>query len=273
MKTQVFPVVALIFVMLIPSHRGTAQSGSGDAGQPFAKLAGSRPALPGNFRPFSQVGIGLYAGVGGLGIDVAAPLLRKFNLRAGSEYFSYSTHFEDQGATIAINSRDQSSHAALDWFPWSGRFRLSPLVVFANNNRVQATALIVPGNTITLNGQDYISSLTDPLHGAGSVDFRKASPGFSLGMGNTVPRTNRHFSFPLEAGFYYVGQPGLKVTFTGSACDPTEPPAVGCESVDQNSDFQQSLAAFVARNNHNLSYASFFPIFSFGLGYSFYTVK
>jgi hypothetical protein len=85
-----------------------------------------------------------------------------------------------------------------------------------------------------------------------------------------VPRTGRHLTFPVEAGFYYVGQPGLKVFFTGSACDPTQPLATGCESVDQDSGFQQSLAAFVAHTNHNLSYVSYFPILSFGVGYAFY---
>ncbi len=143
------------------------------------------------------------------------------------------------------------------------------MAVFANDNRARATALVPPGSTITLNGQNYISSPTDPLHGAGSVDFRKVSPGFTLGWGNIVPRTSSQFSFPVEAGFYYVGQPGLKVSFTGSACDPTQPAAIGCESVNQDAGFQQSLSQFIARNNHNLSYATFLPIFRFGFGYSF----
>jgi hypothetical protein len=39
--------------------------------------------------------------------------------------------------------------------------------------------------------------------------------------------------------------------------------------VDQDPGFQQNLAAFIARNNHNLSYASFFPVFSVGFGYAF----
>ena len=106
------------------------------------------------------------------------------------------------------------------------------MALFTNDNRARATALVPPGSTITLNGQDYLSSATDPLHGAGSVDFRKVSPGFTLGWGNIAPRTSSRFSFPLEAGFYYVGQPGLKVSFTGSACDPTQPAAIGCESVE-----------------------------------------
>jgi hypothetical protein len=66
-----------------------------------------------------------------------------------------------------------------------------------------------------------------------------------------------------------VGQPTLKVDFSGSACDPMYPESIGCQSVTQDSGFQKDLAAFITRNNHNLSYASFFPVFSSGFAYSF----
>lgn len=243
--------------MLIAGKDGSSQS-----------LARGTPVLPWTLRPFTRVGFDSHAGLGGIGFDVATPVTRRFNMRAGSDFFGYSTNFEDQGANVAANLRLRSGHVSLDWFPFGGKFRLSPVMVFANNNRARATALVPPGTPITLNGQDYISSTTDPLHGLGLVDFRKMAPGFSLGFGNIIPRSSGHFSFPMEAGFYYAGQPGLKVSFTGSACDPTLVPAQGCESVDEDSGFQQSLAAFVARTHHNLSYASFFPILSFGFGYS-----
>ena len=208
-------------------------------------------------------------GVNGAGFEVATPLARAFNIRVGADFFSYSTTFQEQGADVAADLRLRSGRGSLDWFPFGGGFRVSPVIVFANNTRGQGTALIPPGNTITLSGQDYISSLTDPLHGGGSVDFRRVSPGLTLGYGNIIPRTRKHFSVPVEVGFYYVGQPGLKVFFTGSACDPTVPQAIGCESVNQDAEFQQSLAQFIARNNNNLKYASFFPIASVGFGYSF----
>lgn len=229
----------------------------------------SRIVTPVAKRPFSRVGFAAHVGIGGIGFDVASPLSRKFNLRSGADFFSYNASFQEQGANVTADLRLRSGHASLDWFPFGGRFRLSPLVVYGNNNRVIATALVPSGSTITLNGQDYISSYTDPLHGSGSIDFRKISPGFSLGFGNIIPRNRSHFSIPVEAGFYYVGQPGLKVAFTGSACDPTEPASIGCESVDSDAGFQQNLAAFTARNNHNLSYASFFPILTVGFGYRF----
>jgi hypothetical protein len=183
--------------MLIPGNEGSSQSLPVSAVlkhfSAFAALPASA-ALPWTIRPFSRIGLEAHAGAGGIGFDVATPLSRRFNIRAGSDFFGYSTTFQDQGANVATNLRMRRGHASLDWFPFGGRFRLSPLVVFAKNNQGKATALVPPGSTITLNGQDYISSFTDPLHGGGSVDFRKASPGFILGIGNVIPRTGKHLS-------------------------------------------------------------------------------
>ena len=39
--------------------------------------------------------------------------------------------------------------------------------------------------------------------------------------------------------------------------------------MEDNPDFQQGLDSFIARNNHNLSYAQFIPILNFGVGYRF----
>jgi hypothetical protein len=219
------------------------------------------------YRPFSSLGMATRVGFAGAGFDLATPLARKFNLRAGTDFFGYDTSFQEQGANVGIDLHLRSSHGALDWFPFGGHFRLSPQVVFGNNNRILATAIIPPGSTITLNGQDYISSYTDPLRGSGRIDFRKVSPGISFGFGNLIPRDRNHWSIPIEMGFYYAGQPSLQVAFFGSACDPNVSPSVGCDSVSQDPGFQQNLSAFKTRNDHNLSYASFFPIFSVGLGY------
>jgi hypothetical protein len=234
-------------------------------------IAPPRPKMgTGPYRPFSALGIATRVGVGGVGFDFATPLAGKLNLRAGTDFFSYDTSFQEEGANVGINLHLRSGHVAADWFPFGGRLRFSPQLVFGNNNRILATAVIPSGTTITLNGQDYISSYSDPLHGSGRIDFRKVSPGLSFGFGNLIPRDHSHFSLPVETGFYYAGQPRLQVAFTGSACDPNYPPSVGCESVDQDPSFQQNLTAFKARNNHNLSYASFFPIISVGVGYRFW---
>lgn len=265
-----------VSVSYVVSPRMDSSSSSTDStseaaphGEAIGQAAPSTLFLTTKVKPFSTAGIDLHVGLMGAGFDVATPLSRRFNLRAGADFFSYGTTFQEEGANVTADLRLRSGHASLDWFPFGGRFRLSPLIVFGNNTGIQATARIPSGDTVTLNGQDYISSYTDPLHGSGSVDFRKVAPGFSLGFGNIIPRSKSHFSIPFEAGFYYVGQPHLKVAFTGSACDPTEPAAIGCQPVNQDAGFQHDLQAFIARNNNNLSYASFLPILSIGIGYKF----
>ena len=89
-----------------------------------------------------------------------------------------------------------------------------------------------------------------------------------MGFGN-ITRGRGHISFPAELGFFYAGQPKLQVNFSGTACDPSQPAAIGCMRVQDNAEFMRSLNAFVARNNHNLTYAKFLPIASFGVGYRF----
>jgi hypothetical protein len=236
----------------------------------FVTLAPRPLGATQTYRPFSSLGLATRFGIAGTGFDVATPLATRFNLRAGTDFFSYATTFQEQGANVGVNLHLRSGHVALDWFPLGGHLRISPQLVVGNNNRILATAVIPSGSSITLNGGNYISSYTDPLRGSGRIDFRKVSPGLSFGFGNLIPRTRSRFSVPVEMGFYYAGQPNLQVAFTGSACDSNSPPSVGCESVDRDSGFQQNLAAFKARNDHNLSYASFFPIFSLGFGYRFW---
>ncbi|RXH56070.1 hypothetical protein [Granulicella sibirica] len=218
---------------------------------------------------FSSIGADAHIGLGGIGFDVATPLTRRINIRLGGDFFRYTDTFVEDQANVTASLKLGSGHASVDWFPFNNSFRISPMINFVNNNRVRATVLVPAGTTITLSGSDYVSSATDPLHGSGSVDFRRTSPGLTIGFGNIIAHTPKHLSFPVELGFYYVGQPTLKIAFSGSACDPSVPASIGCESVTDDPDFQQSLNEFRARNNNNLSYASFFPVLTVGVGYRF----
>jgi hypothetical protein len=145
-----------------------------------ATIIGAGGAIPSRpVRPFSQVGIAATVGLSGIGFDTATPLARHFNLRTGADFFGYSDSFTEQGADVNLNLQLRTGHAMLDWFPFRNGFHISPMVNFSNNNTVRATVLVPAGSTITLSGTNYISSLTDPLHGSGSVGFRKTSPGLT----------------------------------------------------------------------------------------------
>ena len=216
-----------------------------------------------------HIGLGVNVAIGGLGVDFAALVQRHLNVRLGGQFFGYAGSFQEQGAIVNGNIRLGGGRGSLDWFPFHNGFHLSPSVFFLNQTAIRATVLVPSGSDVSVGGGDYVSSNADPLHGSASIGLRKTSPGFVLGYGNLIPRGEKRFSFPVEVGFYYVGQPTLKVLFSGSACDPTQPQPLGCQPVNQDAGFQASLAAFIARNNNNLKYASFLPVLSFGVGYSF----
>ncbi|WP_325387321.1 hypothetical protein [Edaphobacter sp.] len=216
-----------------------------------------------------RIGVDVHAGINGIGADVALAVAPHFNVRLGGQFFGYTTSFQEEGANVNATLRLGGGRASLDWFPFHNGFHVSPLLVFLNQTNVRATVIVPPGETISLDNGDYVSSQADPLHGSASIGVWKTSPGLMIGYGNIIPRSGKHFSFPIEVGFYYVGQPTLKVDFSGSACDPSEPQPLGCQPVQDDAGFQHDLAAFVRRNNNNLSYASFFPVASFGVGYSF----
>ena len=222
-------------------------------------------------RPFSAVGIAVKVGIEGVGFDVATPLSTRTNLRAGASFFSYNPAFSIDSIDTngAIQLRKVST--LLDFFPFGGSFRLSAGATLYNGNHLSASALVPGGQTFTLNDTDYVSSAQDPVHGAFDVRFgNKVAPVFTLGFGNLVPRrAGKRFTVPFEFGFEYIAQPTIALTLAGTACDPTQPPVVGCQSIATDPMTQANIAAEQKTLNSDISPLRFFPILSIGFGYKF----
>jgi hypothetical protein len=233
---------------------------AGAAGGAAAQSSGTGHVL------LHAIGAEVHVGLNGVGMDFALPVARKWNVRVGGQYLQYTGHFTEEGAQIDADLHVGGGKAGIDWFPFNNGFHVSPQVFFAIQTQVHATVLVPSGTEVTLNGNDYISSPSDPLHGQATVTTRKTAPGLAIGWGNISPRGGAHWSFPVEVGFYYIGQPDLNVTFDGSACARD---LSGCQKVTTDPDFQRDLKRFIDRNNHNLSYASFFPVAQVGVGYRF----
>lgn len=280
-KTCVSIAFLLMFCPALPHLHGQGITFPGSSSEPRISSSviadddtdsgsGAQAAPTRNRHAFlDSIGIDIHIGVNGIGGDIALPVAQHFNLRLGGQYFQYSDTFAEDGANVAASLQVGNGVAAVDWYPFHTGLRISPQVVFAIQTQVQASVIVPGGQSISLDGQDFISSPTNPLQGSGFVNTRKAAPGISIGWGNISPRGNRRLTFPVEAGFYYIGQPNLRVNFSGTACEADLPATVGCEDVTQDASFQSSLNAFIARNQHNVSYASFFPIASIGIGYRF----
>lgn len=215
--------------------------------------------------PFSSVGVGIKASLLGAGAEVATPLARHFNLRAGFNALSYDRGFDKDGVTYTGQLRLRSAEAHLDWFPFHGSFHVSPGALLYNGNQFHANAAVPGGQSFTLNGTSYMSDAADPVTGLGSVDFKKAGPMITAGWGNLVKRHGR-FSVPFEIGAVYTGAPRAALSLAGSVCDPT---GEICGPIASDPGVLANVAAEQAKINKDVSAFKFYPIVSIGFGVKF----
>lgn len=224
----------------------------------------AQASIPGS-APFSTVAIAAKAGIGGIGFDIATPLGRHFNLRAGGTFFGYTAHFTEDGIPVAADILLRSGTVSLDYFPRGGGFHISPNLTGYNGNHVNGTAS-VPGNqTITLNDQDYTSDPSNPLHGNfGLVFGKRVAPGLTIGWGNMIPRSGRHWAVPFEIGFEYVGDPTVQLSLNGGACQQGV-----CQPVSTDPSFLANEELERQKLTNDVNPLRFFPVVSIGMSYRF----
>lgn len=226
------------------------------------------PSAAAHTRPFSGIALGAQVGILGIGFQVATPLASHLNLRGGANFFNYNDALSNDGINYDANLHFRTVETSVDWFPWARSFHISPGALLYNGNQVTANAAVPAGDTFTLNDTTYTSSATDPVSGSGSVKFNKAAPKITVGWGNMLPRSGRHFSVPFEIGFAYAGQPKTVLNLAGNACYNYEGQNY-CSDVATNTMIQTNLAAQQQKIANDVSPARFFPILSTGFSYSF----
>ena len=156
----------------------------------------------------------------------------------------------------------------MDWYVTHHHaFRVSPLLVFANSTHAALSINLNTGQSVTFNNVTYYSDPADPLHGNASIELPRISPGISAGCGHLIPNRGHHFSFPVEAGFYYAGTPAYKMQFNGNACSNQESGLVVCQPVQNDPAFQYNLAQFKAKYQGYVNDARFFPVLSSGVSF------
>ena len=214
---------------------------------------------------FSTAAIGVTGGIGGFGAQLAVPLTQTLNFRVGGAFFSYSGAFDTDGIQITGDLKLRSATANIDWFPFHGGFRISPGVTVYNGNNLNAAALVPGGQTFDLGDATYTSSASDPVHGTASFTFgKRTAPNVTIGWGNMIPRSNKHFTVPVEIGFQYIGPPKISLSLAGSACANG-----GCAPIATDPSAQSNLRQEEKDLNDTISPLRFYPIASIGLAYKF----
>jgi hypothetical protein len=214
-------------------------------------------------RLFRTATFGIKANTLGAGAELATPLFRRFNLRAGVNFLAFAYPF---GIDVNYNANlhFKSSQSTLDWFPGGHAFHISTGILYSKNT-VSSTATVPAGQNFTLGDQSFINSVGDPVHGNMSLAYPSTlSPMLLLGFGNILPRTSRRLSIPMEFGVAYTGAATINVNLTGTACTND-----GCTRFGGNSEVQTSLTQEIHKINEDLKKVPVYPILSLGVAYHF----
>ncbi|MDE3105310.1 MAG: hypothetical protein KGK08_09065 [Acidobacteriota bacterium] len=214
--------------------------------------------------PFSTVALGFKVDTLGGGVEVATPLARRLNLRATVNFVDFSYAFSLDGIAYTTKVNFRSGVANLDWFPFHGRFRISPGFVYFNNS-LGGTVSVDPGKQFTLNDVNYINSIDDPVGGKVGITYaRHMAPMVTIGTGNIIPRNGKHFSMPFEVGLVYTGAARMDITLSGTACT-----VAGCFNAATDPTTQQNLQQEIQSINQTISKFPFYPVLSTGVAFRF----
>jgi hypothetical protein len=247
--------------------------------------------------PFSRVALGIGVSPLGIGLQLATNINGHFNIRGTGNIFKYTDNFTTNGFTANANLNLVSAGASLDYYPFHAGFRLSPGVLFYNDNQLTASTTVPAGSSFTLNHQTFYSGDptttpgATPIAGNAALGLNTTKPAFTIttGWGNVIPRKGGHLSFPFELGVAITGAPSVNVNLSGTACEyetvttgGSRPAGVHsnatqlvCADLSDtsnpvSSDVQSNLLAQEAKWRSDLNPLRTYPIISFGVAYAFH---
>jgi hypothetical protein len=263
MQKSVRHFVFLAFSLLVIGSLTFGQSPNpADQPPPPAK---SKPASDGDT---NRIGIGVKGSLLGGGVEVAARVTHRTNVRAGFNMISYNRGFNKDGIAYQGTLGFKTVEAHYDIFPFAGNFHVSPGVLAYIGDPITANAAVPAGQSFSLGGTTYYSEQGTPVTGSGKIDFNRAAPMATIGWGNLVPRgRNKHFSVPFEIGVAFQGSPKAILNLGGNVCDP--PGNVNCRPAATDTGVQANVQSEQTKINNSMSFFKAYPIISIGFGYSF----
>lgn len=249
----------------------TARSRTNNSG-PYASqgLQTSGKAKPTSLKPLSRVAIGVGVSPLGVGFLAATNINRYLNLRATGNFLNFSVNnINTNGFNVNAKLNLASAGASLDYYPFHNWLRLSPGVLFYNQNQANAVFTAAAGTSFTLNNYTYYSaSGSNAVQGIGTFGLGNGSvaPTITAGIGNLFPSSGRHWTFPFELGVAFIKAPTITMNLTGEVCDSN---GQNCVNVATDPTVQSNLAAQVSKYQSDMQPLHTYPIVSFGVAYNF----
>ncbi len=226
-------------------------------------------------RPFSRVAFGGGISLMGVNLQAATNVNRHLNLRGTGNVFNYTVNdISTNGFNVSGKANFATAGVSLDYYPFPLHgLRLSPGVIFYNQNEITASGIVAGGSKVTLNDQDYLSNASTPIsvNGKLGLNARKQAFTATIGWGNMIPRKGGHWSFPFELGGVFTGVPTLNMDLAGLACPTSDGFTCSSPYVDMgtNTTAQANLNAQIDKYRKDLDPLQVYPIVSFGVSYAF----
>ncbi|HEY2469495.1 MAG TPA: hypothetical protein VGI45_16860 [Terracidiphilus sp.] len=114
------------------------------SGSDEVAISSASPVPTAFFRPFSRFAVSGAVSSLGIGAEVTTNLNPHLNLRATGSLFHYGTTFDTNGFAANGQLKLASARVSLDVYPFHSGFRISPGMMFYNQDRITAVDTLAP---------------------------------------------------------------------------------------------------------------------------------
>jgi len=216
---------------------------------------------------FTRVSLSLSASSLGIGGQLSTNVSPHLDARLFGNRASITTnHWSQQDFKIAVHLGFQNVGAMADAYPFHTPFRLSAGYLFYNGDRVRADLHAKQNAIFTIDDRDWISDNADPVHGTARLSLGGSGFLLTTGYGRMVSRSEKHFSFPFEAGVAFIDRPRVTMDLAGQICTTQ---GVNCQPLATYPGFADALSAQLVDWNNTASSFHIFPIVQGGVAYTF----
>lgn len=216
---------------------------------------------------FTRASFFLSASSLGIGGQLSTNVSPHLDVRLFGNRASITTHhWSQEDFSIGVNAGFANVGAMADAYPLHIPLRFSAGYLFYNGDRVRANLHAKQNAIFTINDIDWTSDNADPVRGTGLLTLGGNGFVLTAGYGRMVSRTERHFTFPFEAGVAFIDRPRVTMNLEGQICTTQ---GVNCQPAATYPGFADALATQVADWNKNAAPFHIYPIVQGGVAYTF----
>lgn len=195
------------------------------------------------------VAVGAKVSTLGMGVELTKSFTENINGRLGYNKWSFDRTGTEDGVTYDIDVGLQTVGAAIDWYVFSGSFRVTGGLM-SNGNEIDLAG--TPTENVEIGDEIYSPAELGTV--AGTVDFKSTAPYLGIGWGNPVA-DDKGFGFTFDLGVMFQGSPNVELTADGTLAS--------------DADFLAELAKEEANLESDLENLKLWPVAAFGISYQF----